>query len=1432
MRLIGNPVGVPICTTGPYLQKATTSSILIRWYTDEAVDSKVMYGNAPGNLTQSVTVSGSRTNHSVPLTGLAPSTKYYYSIGSTSTTIQSGTDNYFVTSALPNSNGKYTFWVTGDMGDGSMRQLNVLNAFNTYMGSNETHGWICLGDNAYNNGTVGAYTSNFFDVYESTVLRKTPLWPATGNHEYANNAARQVDHNIPYFDYFDLPTNGEAGGVQSNSEAYYSFDYGDIHFIALDSYIIESGFRLYDMASPQIAWLQSDLAANTKKWTIVYFHHPPFTMGSHNSDTESELILLRQNLAPILEQYDVDLVLNGHSHSYERSKLQKDHFGLESTFDPALHQVSQSSGKYDGTANSCVYTKNSPADLGGTVYVVAGSAGKLDPGQATFPHDAMYYGNDDISGSLILEIEGNRLDAKWLSASGNIEDNFTIMKEVNQVNNIDVVSGSSVTMTASWPGQYNWSSGQTTRSHTVTPASSTTFTVTDPYSCITDTFNLNVIGAPLTIDIPSVGFSQVCAGSDVSIGYTISGTFTAGNIFTLQMSNSSGSFASPVTIGTRNSTTAGTINGVIPANTPTGVNYRFRIISSNPVFTGSASVTFTVNILSAPSVGTITQPTCSVATGSVELSNLPSSGTWTLTRSPGGATTTGSGTSTTITGLTTGTYTYTVTNASGCISTSSGNVVINAQPVTPTAPTVGTITQPTCSVATGSVVLNNLPSSGTWTLTRSPGGATTTGSGTSTTISGLATGTYTYTVTNASGCVSTSSGNVVIDAQPATPATPGVSSLVYCQNATAVPLTATSLSGNTLQWYGTNATGGTAGTIAPTPATGSTGTTTYYVSQKNDITGCESARAGIVVTVNALPGLPTAGSVSYCHNATASPLSATATSGNTLQWYGTNATGGTASTTVPTPSTNSVGVITYYVSQKNTATGCESARLGIAVTVNPIPGLPGVSDFSYCQNSIAPPLTATASGGHALRWYGTNATGGTASTTAPTPSTAVIGSTDYYVSQLNLSTGCESARAQITVHISDIPEPPVVSDESYCQNEISVPLTAIPLSGHVLLWYGTNATGGSASATPPTPATSAPGITDYYVSQQSTLAGCTGESSRARIRVTVNPIPALPGVSNIDYCQGATASALTATATTGHTLQWYASSTGGTASTVAPTPSTSVVGTTSYYVSQKNNSTGCEGARAVITVVVNATPPMPGVSGVAYCQGATASALTATASAGYTLLWYGTNATGGTASTTAPIPSTSTAGVMNYYVSQRKVGEDCEGPRASIAVTITSTAPPIITATGIGTADVLLTSSAPTGNQWFKDGVAITGATANTYAVTENGVYQVSASNGSCNTTLSEALTVIITDVKESGLPVQLKVYPVPAREAINIQLSGVEDDEVAEVMVIDMSGRVIARQKIRGKESTLIIEEYPVGDYFLRVTNQAYLLHSRFVKY
>ena len=617
-----------------------------------------------------------------------------------------------------------------------------------------------------------------------------------------------------------------------------------------------------------------------------------------------------------------------------------------------------------------------------------------------------------------------------------------------------------------------------------------------------------------------------------------------------------------------------------------------------------------------------------------------------------------------------------VTSSFGCIDSTTASVT--ATPL-PTAIT-GTLSSCIGGTSTLSSVGSTPHGTTPWSSSNT-GVATISSSGIVTAISA---GTTVITYRNNNNCTITATFTV----NP-TPSLPIVSTPVnYCQGATASALTAT---GSSLLWY-TTPIGGTGSATAPTPSTASAGTTSYYVSQT--LLGCEGPRATINVVVNPLPGAPTVTTpVTYCQGAIASALTATGTG---LKWY-TVATGGTGSTTAPTPSTATAGTTNYYVSQTISATGCEGPRALIAVVVNPLPSLPIVSTpITYCQGATASALTATGIG---LKWY-TVATGGTGTTTAPTPSTTAAGTTVYYVSQTT-ALGCEGPRSAISVIVNPTPTlPSVVSPVNYCQGATSSALTA---TGSSLMWY-TVASGGTGSAIAPTPSTASVGTTSYYVSQ--TLLGCEGP--RATINVVVNPLPSAPTVTTpITYCQGATASALTATGTG---LKWYTVATGGTGSTTAPTPSTAAAGTTNYYVSQTNATTGCEGTRAMIAVVVNPLPIAPTVTTpITYCLGATPSVLSAT---GTGLKWY-TVATGGTGSTTAPTPSTVVAGTTNYYVTQTNASTGCESPRALISVVVNPlpTAPTVTTPVNYcqGATASALTATG-TGLLWYSTATGGTGS--------------------------------------------------------------------------------------------------------------------------
>jgi hypothetical protein len=187
------------------------------------------------------------------------------------------------------------------------------------------------------------------------------------------------------------------------------------------------------------------------------------------------------------------MIICGHSHLYERSRLMHDHFGMEATFSPAVHNLSNSTALYDGSANSCPYIKDTLTNRG-TMYVVSGSAGALGRRQETYPHDAMYYSYNELGGASMIEVNENRFELKWISADGKIRDHFVMMKDVNKNRVLRIKKGESVELKASFISTYKWSnSKETGRTIKVSPtARKTVYEVRDPYSCLKDRFEVQV----------------------------------------------------------------------------------------------------------------------------------------------------------------------------------------------------------------------------------------------------------------------------------------------------------------------------------------------------------------------------------------------------------------------------------------------------------------------------------------------------------------------------------------------------------------------------------------------------------------------------------------------------------------------------------------------------------------------------------------------------------------------------------------------------------------------------------------------------------------------------------------------------------------------------------------------------------------------------
>jgi gliding motility-associated-like protein len=702
-------------------------------------------------------------------------------------------------------------------------------------------------------------------------------------------------------------------------------------------------------------------------------------------------------------------------------------------------------------------------------------------------------------------------------------------------------------------------------------------------SCTCTQQNVPVCGSD-NIMYPNACFAA-CAGVSVipSPTVTITGnpTICQGASTTLT-ANPSGGFNYTYQWTKDNITIQGATNQLYSPNTAGNYNV---IVTSNGGCFGTAITAINTSISptpTAPSISSITQPTCTTSRGSVVLSGLPTS-TWTI--NPGSISASGS-TSITINNLTEGTYDYTVANAAGCTSLATP-VTINAQPTTPTAPSIGTITQPTCSVPTGSVVLNGLPS-GTWTI--NPGNIT--GTNTTRTITGLTVGTYNYTITNAAGCTSLATTNIIINAAPTPPSVLSSTPSSRCGTGT-VTLQATASAG-TLNWYATS-TGGTilsTGTSFTTPSISTN--TTYYVEATNN--GCTSAtRTAVVATVTPEPEI-LSGTSSNSRCGTGSVLLNVTTNAVTVNWYatstGTTIIGTGTSFTTPSISTTT----TYYAEGLNGS--CTSGRAAFSATINPIPTITNTTPNNRCGTG-AVTLQATASAG-TLNWYAAS-TGGTSLSTGTSFTTPSISTnTTYYVEATD--NGCTSAsRTPVIATINSIPTTPSVISTTQPTCTIStgsIELGGLPSTG---TWTLTRFPG-SVTTTGQGISTTIPGLSSgRYVFNVLNAEGCRSNSS-ANIDINSQPpTPAITLIPTQPTCNQSNGS-ITTIVTGGTTPFTYRWSNGATSSTL----SNLAANTTTLFSVTVTDANNCSANSSVnLTCVPAACNNVTITKDTSFCEGKT-----------------------------------------------------------------------------------------------------------------------------------------------------------------------------------------------------------------------------------
>ncbi|WP_223634931.1 metallophosphoesterase [Corallococcus sp. EGB] len=356
----------------PYLQKVgpDTATVAFR-LSSNCSSAQVRYG--VGDISQTARSSATAKIHAVVLTGLTPATTYTYAVDACG---EASLPKTFSTAPVPGTRRAH-FAAVGDFGTGGSDQKKVAAA----MLADKPELFVALGDNAYSSGTEAEFQNNLFTPM-AALLSQVPMFAAPGNHEYVTNEAQ------PYLDNLYLPTNNAEG-----SERYYSFDWGHVHFVSLDSNCAV-GLASASKCTPaaQKAFVEKDLAATTQPWKIVFFHHPPWSSGEHGSQ-----LTMRRQFGPLFEKYGVDLVLTGHDHDYERSK-------------PML-----------GDAEAGKNEKGIP-------YLVVGGGGAT---LRTFANARPSWSviRDDVAhGFLDVNVVEGTLTAKLVKTDGGILDTFTLSK--------------------------------------------------------------------------------------------------------------------------------------------------------------------------------------------------------------------------------------------------------------------------------------------------------------------------------------------------------------------------------------------------------------------------------------------------------------------------------------------------------------------------------------------------------------------------------------------------------------------------------------------------------------------------------------------------------------------------------------------------------------------------------------------------------------------------------------------------------------------------------------------------------------------------------------------------------------------------------------------------------------------------------------------
>jgi predicted phosphodiesterase len=279
----------------PYLQFVTEEGITVCWETSRPGTSVVRWGET-GELPMTATVEGTRTLHHVRLEGLEAQSPYFYAVETTDEEGGQVVRSELSSFQTANREGSpYAFAVISDTQSNPDKLERIAE-----LAWSQRPNFVLIPGDLVSTGTTKEHWTGHFFPNMNPLISRVAFFPVLGNHE------RNARH---YYDYMTLP----------EPEYYYDFRYGNAHFFVVDSN------KEVGPGSEQYSWLERVLPESDATWKFVTYHHPAYSSdeddygdlweGERSSHGDARI----RELTPLLERNGVDIVWNGHIHSYERT---------------------------------------------------------------------------------------------------------------------------------------------------------------------------------------------------------------------------------------------------------------------------------------------------------------------------------------------------------------------------------------------------------------------------------------------------------------------------------------------------------------------------------------------------------------------------------------------------------------------------------------------------------------------------------------------------------------------------------------------------------------------------------------------------------------------------------------------------------------------------------------------------------------------------------------------------------------------------------------------------------------------------------------------------------------------------------------------------------------------------------------------------------